>query len=114
MKASPAPFRAFYAVDDHELVCRALQGLPEFAQGSSHPDALEFIWMAPRPGTQAGGPRPVATVRLSEGSVEIESRSRPAMHAMQALVEGLAGEQALLVSSHCPARLSSPSGRWAF
>jgi hypothetical protein len=93
----PASFKVCYAVADLSRFSRALRGLREFAPGALHPDTEEYIWMAPRPASRNGGPRPVATVRLSGRGVEIESRSRHALHAMQALVEGLGGDPASLV-----------------
>jgi hypothetical protein len=93
----PAPFKVCYAVEDLTKLSRALRGLREFAPGSLHPDTEEYIWMAPQPASRNGGPRPVATVRLSGRGVEIECRSRHAMHAMQALVEGLGGDRAMLL-----------------
>lgn len=92
---APAPFRVCYHVQDTALFSNALTRLPEFSRGLAA-NGEEFIWLAPLHGTASKSIQPVATIRLSVDTVEIESQSRKGLQAMQILIEELGGKQVRL------------------
>jgi hypothetical protein len=99
------PYTVSYSIEDAPLLARALQELPDFTHARADPSTEELVWLAPHSSRVGHGVRPLATLRLSDGTLQIESHSRKALHALQVLVEELgSGKVHLLAPSECPSR----------
>jgi hypothetical protein len=91
LEQPPIVFASKYVVTNLPAVTRTLRNLPEFSRGQSSSSAEEFIWMVPQTRGGATVQEAVATVRLEDGFLFVECRSRHALRAMRVLLDSLVG-----------------------